>query len=85
MGMVHARMLGKLPSIPKPTPPSSKEIVNKTHDAGDWLSLRSQSFWLIIFILVVAAIIVGLMKRPFVRGLIIGIIALAVFLAAFKG
>lgn len=85
MGYAHSQLL-RGPKIPIPTKaPNSKDIVNKTHDAGDWLSVRSQSFWVIILILIVAAVITSLMKRPFVRGMIVGLIILAVVIAAMRG
>lgn len=79
LGAAHARMLGV--DIPKPGAPDSKDIINKGHDGADWLSLRSQSFWTIIIILVIAFIIGKALKRPMVKGFTLGLIALAVVLA----
>jgi hypothetical protein len=82
MGSAHAIMLG-IPSVdvPKPKAPSSDDIVNKGNQGADWLSARSGTFWTIIVILVVAALIAGALKRPFIRGLLIGVILLGIALA----
>jgi hypothetical protein len=82
MGAAHSRILS-LPGVdvPKPKAPDSDDIIDKGNQGSDWLSARDQSFWTIIIVLVVAAIIATAMKRPFVRGMIIGLIALAVVMA----
>jgi hypothetical protein len=79
MGSVHARTLGV--DVPKPKAPDSGDIVDKGNDASNWLSARSGTFWTIIIILVVAALIAGALKKPFIRGLLIGVILLGVALA----
>jgi hypothetical protein len=70
-----------LPEIPKPTPPDSKTIVHKGNDLGDWIAHRSNSFWTIVVIIVAALVVTAALKRPFVKGIAIGAIILAIMLA----
>lgn len=67
--------------VPKPKAPDSDDIIDKGNDGGDWLSARDDSFWTIIIILVVAALLGMALKRPFVRGIAVGLIILMVAMA----
>jgi hypothetical protein len=61
--------------------PDSDDIVDGGNKGADWLSTRSGSFWTVIIILVAAALVAGALKRPIVRGMLIGVILLGVALA----
>lgn len=83
LGWLHASLVPARVDVPVPDPkmPDSKDIVNKGNDAGDWLSVRSQSFWTIIVILIVAALVAGALKKPVIRGMLFGAVLLAIVLS----
>jgi hypothetical protein len=71
--------------VPNPKAPNSKDVVNKGNDLSDWLAHRGGTFWAIVVILVVALVVTSLLKRPFVRGIVIGGIILAIIFAVLNG
>lgn len=83
LGWLHAATLPSKVDVPVPDPkmPDSKDIVDKGSDAGDWLSIRSQSFWTIVVILIVAALVAGALRKPVIRGMLFGVVLLAIVLS----
>lgn len=81
-GWVHAQY--PQVDVPKPEAPDSKDIVNKVGDAGDWLSIRSKSFWLIIGCLIITYLVGKALKNPVVKGIAIGVILLAIVIAVVR-
>ncbi len=69
--------------VPDIKAPDSGDVVEKGTDLGNLLADKSGTFWAIILCLVAAAVVVAMLKRPFVRGLAIGAIVLIVISAAF--
>jgi hypothetical protein len=61
----------------------SGDLTDKGTQLGDWLTQRPDTFWTIVVVVIIAAILVPLMQRPFVRGLIIGAIILGIIALAW--
>ena len=70
--------------VPNPKAPSSEDISDKIKQFGGWLSHRGATFWGIAVAAIIATICMALLKRPFVRGLVIGVIVLVIALVVIK-
>lgn len=70
--------------VPNPKAPDSKDVVDKGNDLSQWLTHRGGAFWAIVVVAVAALIITSLLKRPFVRGIVIGAIILAIIFAVLN-
>lgn len=68
--------------IPVPNAPGADDVTRRGTELGNWLAHSGGSVFVIIICLIGAMIVMSLLKRPFVRGLVIGIAILAVALAA---
>lgn len=70
--------------VPVPTPPDSGDVTEKAGDLGTWLAHQGQPFFVLLLCLAGALIVMAMLKRPFVRGLLVGLAALAVLFLAFR-
>jgi len=68
-------------TVPDPKVPDPSDVVDKGNDASSWLATMPDAFWMLVVCGVVAVVVISLLKRPFVRGLVVGGIALAIVLA----
>ncbi len=64
--------------VPVPGAPGAEDVTDKAGDLSAWLATQGKPFFVVLACLVGAAVLVGLLKRPFVRGLLIGAILLAI-------
>lgn len=81
--MLHgtaAYLMARLPEveIPKPGAPDSDDIIDKGNEGASWLAGRDGSFWTIVVVIVLAALLVKALKNPLVRGILLGVVLLAI-------
>lgn len=69
--------------IPVPKP-GADDVTNKGTELGNWLAQSGSSVFIIILCLVGALVVMSMLKRPFVRGLLVGAIILFFLIMAFK-
>lgn len=68
-----------------PEAPDSGEVIDRGGDFGSWLAERPETFWTLVLVGVVAFVIMGLLKRPFVRGLVVAAVIAIVVIIAIGG
>ncbi len=68
--------------VPVPDAPGSDEVVDKGGELGNWIAGQGSAFMIIVICLIGALIVMSMLKRPFVRGLVVGAIILAVLVAS---
>ena len=71
--------------VPDPEAPAPGDVIDKGDQVGDAISGMSPEAMTLVAIAIIALVAMALLKRPFVRGLVIGGILLAVVVAAMKG
>lgn len=71
--------------VPDPEAPAPGDVIEKGDQVGDAISGLSPEAITLVAIAIIAFIVVVLLKRPFVRGLIVGGILLVVVIAAMNG
>ncbi len=81
--MLHgtaAYLVARLPEVevPKPDAPDSDTIIDKTNGAVSWLAGRDGSFWTIVLVGLLAAMLVKALKNPLVKGVLLGVVAVAI-------
>lgn len=70
--------------VPVPDAPDSGDVTEKAGDLGAWLSTQGRPFFIILVCVIGALVVMSMLKRPFVRGLLVGLVLLAIAYAAFK-
>ncbi len=75
----------KFPQVDVPVPgaPNPADVTEKAGDLSTWLASQGKPFFILVACLVGAGVLVSLLKRAFVRGLLVGAVLLAIAWAAF--
>ncbi len=65
-------------NLPDPSAPKPEDAIEKGNEFSAWLANQGSAFWTIVFIAIMALVVMSLLKRAFVRGLVVGVIILIV-------
>jgi len=71
--------------VPVPGAPEPGDVTEKAGDLSTFLASQGKPFFVILACVVGALVVMSLLKRPFVRGLLVGVVLLAIVVAAFTG
>ena len=71
--------------VPVPGAPNPGDVTEKGSELSAWLASQGKPFFILIACVIGAFVVMSLLRRPFVRGLVVGAIVLALVAAAVAG